>query len=115
MKKGQGSLEYLLILAAILAIAVVVVVVANSLLANPTTQADLGAIQYQCSLQQIELIGFTELDSPPAAVKYFGANCGADAPPGTDLDASCQLGDSGTVRVYDHDSAVESCSWNYTS
>ena len=36
MRRGQGSLEYLLILAAILAIAVVVVLVANAMLGSPS-------------------------------------------------------------------------------
>ena len=41
-KKGQGSLEYLLILAAVLAIAVVVVVIAQNMISPGRERGDIG-------------------------------------------------------------------------
>ncbi|MFC2174882.1 class III signal peptide-containing protein [archaeon] len=58
MKRGQGSLEYLLILAAILAIGVVVVIVANSMLSAPSGQVGLQESKYECAIAGIELIGY---------------------------------------------------------
>ncbi|MFC2174887.1 class III signal peptide-containing protein [archaeon] len=58
MKRAQGSLEYLLILAAILAIGVVVVLVANSLLGAPAAQTGLQESRYACAIAGVELIGY---------------------------------------------------------
>ncbi len=58
MRRAQGSLEYLLILAAILAIAVVVVIVATSLLSNPQSQTEISQAKYEAALQGVEFIGY---------------------------------------------------------
>ncbi|MFC2174662.1 class III signal peptide-containing protein [archaeon] len=92
MKKGQGSLEYLLILAAILAIAVVVVVVANSLLSAPQQQTKLGEDKYTCSLQGIELVGYSTPGVVPG-VKYSGETCTTTATD-TATGASCTVHDA---------------------
>lgn len=73
MKKGQGSLEYLLILAAILAIAVVVVLISSSLLAEPEEATAINEDKYSCAVAGIELIGYSEaydgtLAKSPSAV-----------------------------------------------
>ena len=78
MEKAQGSLEYLLILAAILAIAVVVVVIANAML-NPAIEAgDAGTDKYQCGLQQIALESYTErvtdFDEADTLIVTYGTN-----------------------------------------
>ena len=78
MAKGQGSLEYLLILAAILAIAVVVIVVANSMIGAPQTTAQLTKDKYEASVVGAELVGYDKLydgnaDTLPAAIKYKGS------------------------------------------
>lgn len=75
MNKAQGSLEYLLILAAILAIAVVVVVVANSMIAAPEGQADLNKEKYQASIAGLEFVGYNTLyagtvETAPVAITY---------------------------------------------
>lgn len=75
MEKGQGSLEYLLILAAILAIAVVVIVVANSMLSTPQTTAQLTKDNYEASVAGAELIGYERpfdgtVATAPASIKY---------------------------------------------
>lgn len=97
MKKGQGSLEYLLILAAILAIAVVVIVVANSMIGTPQKTADLNKDKYECSMKGIELIDYT-VRGTVSAVNYNGARCIAGYS-GTEA-ASCQIADEdGTAET----------------
>jgi len=58
MKRGQGSLEYLLILAAILAIAVVVVLVANAMLGQPSEAAAIQQDKYNLAIQGFEIKGY---------------------------------------------------------
>lgn len=58
---GQGSLEYLLILAAVLAIAVVAVVVANSMMSPAETSASVEDDKYEASVSGVEL---QEYDDP---------------------------------------------------
>ncbi len=103
MKKGQGSLEYLLILAAILAIAVVVVVVANSLLAAPQEQTQINEDKYGCSLQGIELVNYNSafgstgvptVNPNVFSVKYNG-NAANWAASGSNKIASCNVGIDG--------------------
>ena len=92
MRKGQGSLEYLLILAAILAIAVVVVVVANSLLSSPQQQTKIGEDKYACSLQGIELVAYTTSGDTSGGVKFGSAACTKlDAVPTTNVAAKCTV------------------------
>ena len=109
MKKGQGSLEYLLILAAILAIAVVVVVVANSLMSAPQTQAKVGEDQYKCSLQQIELISYSEVGIIND-VHYKGIDCSPGTVTADKSDASCKLGDNKNLYV-SMNAAGNSCTY----
>jgi len=76
-KKGQGTLEYLLILAAILAIAVTVIVVANSLLSTPEGQLDIQDDLYRASLAGVQLIGYDQIytgvpGTEPTQVIYQG-------------------------------------------
>lgn len=59
-KKGQGSLEYLLILAAVLAIAVVVVVVARSMMAPARTRGQAEQDRYDCGLSGLQLKNYNE-------------------------------------------------------
>ncbi len=56
--RGQGSLEYLLILAAVLAIAVVVILVANNIMNPARTGASIQMDKYSCSLEGIELLNY---------------------------------------------------------
>ena len=75
--KAQGSLEYLLILAAILAIAVVTVVVANQMLNPAETAAAIQQDKYVCGLQSIELIDYDKpyvgtKNTCPDFLKYEG-------------------------------------------
>lgn len=58
--RSQGSLEYLLILAAILAIAVVVVVVANQVLRPAKSAVFLQEDNYKASLHGIEFIAYAK-------------------------------------------------------
>ena len=71
---AQGSLEYLLILAAILAIAVVVILIANQLMAAPQEANIINQEKYECALSGVELIGYDALydgtkDTAPSAVR----------------------------------------------
>jgi len=106
MKKGQGSLEYLLILAAILAIAVVVVVVANTLLSTPQAEAKLGEDRYACSLVGIELVQYAQV-GVVTKVNYGGTVC-AEGTAGS-LAAQCTLGDASVLNVTT--TAAGACEW----
>lgn len=97
MKKGQGSLEYLLILAAILAIAVVVVVVANSMISAPTEQADLNQDKYECAIVGIELTDYTKIGGT-FGVSYSDHSCGKDYV-ATDNAANCTLNNGIEIGV----------------
>ena len=99
MKKGQGSLEYLLILAAILAIAVVVVVVANSMLSSPQQQSKIQQDRYACSLQGIELAPTYKIGGSVEPLKYGGDVCPGGTVLSTNTVASCTLGNDSIIRV----------------
>ncbi len=104
-KKGQGSLEYLLILAAILAIAVVVVVVARSMMAPAKRAGKAAQDKYVCGNSGIELVNYNEQissgDTIPGDVwsgeiTYKGNSIVCDSrstvsPP----DATCTIGEAG--------------------
>ncbi|MCD6522740.1 MAG: class III signal peptide-containing protein [Candidatus Diapherotrites archaeon] len=109
--KAQGSLEYLLILAAILAIAVVVVVVANSMLAPGQEAGAINQDKYQCSLQGIELVNYNKLpttlsEAKQVKIKYqgiggpTGVSCVDGAVSSTDMEASCNFGKEDEFVVY---------------
>jgi len=116
MKKGQGSLEYLLILAAILAIAVVVVVVANSLLSSPQQQTKIGEDKYACSLQGIELVAYTTPGDVSSGVKFGSATCGTSFNAGQ-VAAQCTVHNADastkTVKVSQAPGA-STCDYNVT-
>ncbi len=60
-ERAQGSLEYLLILAAILAIAAVVVIVAQAMLSPAERTANVGKTKYELlTKHDIELSGYNE-------------------------------------------------------
>ena len=100
MKKGQGSLEYLLILAAILAIAVVVVVVANSMLSSPQQQSKVQQDRYACSLSGIELAPTYTIGGDVGPVNYGEKTCNHNTiSPDSSVVASCTLGNGSIVRV----------------
>ena len=64
MKKAQGSLEYLLILAAILAIAVVVILVAHKVASPAQNSAIINQDKYSCAQAGIELVNYNSLVDP---------------------------------------------------
>ncbi len=67
MKKGQGSTETLLIIAAVLVIAVAVVLTANYLLGAPTESTSVVDDKFAASLKGAELIGYNKpFDGTPA-------------------------------------------------
>ncbi|MFC2174998.1 class III signal peptide-containing protein [archaeon] len=114
MKRGQGSLEYLLILAAILAIGVVVVLVANSMLATPSGAAALQEDKYKLATQGFEVKGYDEAftpgesDSLPDSLKkgdydYFFSG-DTDLPDDSILIGSLTDSSGGSHSVYTSDS-----------
>jgi uncharacterized protein (UPF0333 family) len=60
-KKGQGALEYLLILAAVLAIAVVVILVAHQIATPAQNSAVVNQDKYNCAQAGIELVNYNAL------------------------------------------------------
>jgi hypothetical protein len=102
MRKGHGSHEYLLILAAIHAIAVVVVVVAQSMLSPAQTAADVTSDKYGCGVNGIELVGYdTVYDTGTLPIKYKDTplSCISDNTVGdTELSAACTIAD-GTFQI----------------
>lgn len=77
MTKAQGSLEYLLILAAILAIAVVVVLVATAISGATEEPTIVNEDKYQFAVQGLELVGYSEPydgteATGPMGIKYQG-------------------------------------------
>ncbi len=59
--KGQGALEYLLILAAVLAIAVVVILVAHQISTPARESTLINQDKYSCSQAGIELLNYNQL------------------------------------------------------
>ncbi|MCD6522739.1 MAG: class III signal peptide-containing protein [Candidatus Diapherotrites archaeon] len=78
--KAQGSLEYLLILAAILAISAVVVIVANTMLAPGQASSSVTSDKYAASLKGIELVGYSQVydgvSNYPVKITYKNAQYG---------------------------------------
>ncbi len=64
MRRGQGSLEYLLILAAILAIAVVIVLIANMLLGTPKEANLINQDKYNFATNGWEIRGYDKPITP---------------------------------------------------
>jgi hypothetical protein len=116
MKKGQGSLEYLLILAAILAIAVVVVVVAQSMLSPGKAAGAATTDKYNCGLAGVELTTYStsyagsgEISAPAWGVSYANSVCTYDSA-ATAKSASCIIGvNKVTVKV---DATGTPCKWD---
>ena len=79
-KRGQGSLEYLLILAAVLAVAVIVVVVANNLMGGTESRVTLSDSIYECGAKGIEFLGYTQIykgdatTTGPSGTKFENAD-----------------------------------------
>ncbi len=76
-RRGQGALEYLLILAAILAIAVVAILVAHNIMSPARTSVGVGADKYSCSISGIELLNYNKpydgtQNTAPGQVKPCG-------------------------------------------
>ena len=96
MRKGQGSLEYLLILAAILAIAVVVVVVAQSMLNPAKSSAEVTEDKFNCATAGIELLDYSEAYGGTGTVDaQYSGDTYTECTKGTvlsDPDASCKIG-----------------------
>ena len=118
MRKGQGSLEYLLILAAILAIAVVVVVVANSMLAPGQEAGEVAQDKYNCGVVGIELHGYTrqptnigEAGALKVSYQGIGAPGGGTECTATideaDADAQCSFGQEDEFYVYVQKTAID--------
>ncbi len=72
--KGQGALEYLLILAAVLAIAVIVILVAHQVSTPAQQSALINEDKYSCAQAGIELVNYNSLPSSGigVVVKYQG-------------------------------------------
>ncbi len=99
--KGQGALEYLLILAAVLAIAVIVILVAHQVSTPAQQSALINEDKYSCAQAGIELVNYNSL--PPSGVgvvvKYQGkeytcASAGGyylDTNSGDEVFASCKI------------------------
>ncbi len=98
-RKGQGALEYLLILAAVLAIAVVVILVAHHV-ATPAQQSTVvNQDKFSCAQAGIELVNYNSLPSSASevSVRYQGSDttqCSSTTKPVSDADASCVIHDA---------------------
>lgn len=101
--RGQGSIEYLMILAAVLAIAVVVVVLATTFFVRYQEPAQVSSDKSVCGASQIQLLNYYQRYSNASdadgklKVKYLGkvANCSYvnnATNPGIDVEASCKIG-----------------------
>ncbi len=106
MRKGQGSLEYLLILAAILAIAVVVVVVAQSMLNPATKSAEVTEDKFNCATAGIELVDYKEA--------YDGGTVNFDVQYSGDDYTSCALVTDETKTVTSPDATCDIGGGDYT-
>jgi uncharacterized protein (UPF0333 family) len=113
MNKGQGSLEYLLILAAILAIAVVVVVVANSMLAPAKASGAVTEDKYNCGLSGIELKNYIAPYSGTAtsvSIGYNGKTVACSTTVLTETAATCIIHQaSGTANTLTVNSTATNC------
>lgn len=108
MRRGQGSLEYLLILAAILALAVIVVLIANSMLGTPKETAVVNQDKYNFALQGWEIRGYDRPYDPndpgtrPETIAKSGKSYGdgGSTPVGTALIGAITGGDGTSYPVY---------------
>ncbi len=77
-RKGQGALEYLLILAAVLAIAVVVILVAHSVATPAQTSSVVNQDKFACAQAGIELVNYNSLPTSAnnVTVRYNGITSG---------------------------------------
>ncbi len=103
MEKGQGSLEYLLILAAILAIAVAVVLVANQMMTPAEERGKISEDKHKCSLAGIELNGYDSRydgtsETVPDSISLTNSgeelerNGGTESTSEKPASASCEIG-----------------------
>ncbi|MCD4739719.1 class III signal peptide-containing protein [archaeon] len=110
-RKGQGSIEYLMILAAVLAIAVVVVVLATTFFTRYREPAELAQDKSVCAASGIQLLNYIERyeDSSTAAtglnVSYAGKelNCEENTSDNPSGESVCKIGtttNNECLRVY---------------
>ena len=108
-RKGQGALEYLLILAAVLAIAVVVILVAHSVATPAQTSSVVNQDKFACAQAGIELVNYNALPEPKQVskirVRYQGATAQCNKRvKDKDITASCVIHDNTnkkhTVKVH---------------
>ena len=118
MRRGQGSLEYLLVLASILAIAVIIVLVANYMLGTPTESNVVSEDKYNFAVNGWDVKGYDrpfdpkDLSTLPKSFVHDGKEYDVSANPipddavpiGTITDS---LGNSHTVYVDDSNSYVD--------
>lgn len=101
-KKGQGSIEYLIILAAVIAVAAIVVVYIFYLQGGQENRIRVESQKTGCSSKGIDLPNYIDefpVNATDAAswmiVKYAGEQMTCDAGPGPldDLKSACKVGD----------------------
>ncbi len=94
-RKGQGALEYLLILAAVLVIAVIVILVAHRISTPAQTSVTVNQDKFDCAKVGIELLNYNELPSSPndVSVKYndLTDKCANTRQAPKDYAASCKI------------------------
>ncbi|MCD6414076.1 MAG: class III signal peptide-containing protein [Candidatus Diapherotrites archaeon] len=109
-QRGQGSIEYLMILAAVLAIAVVVVVLATTFFTRYQEPAQVSSDKSVCGAAQIQLMNyFQRYENATDAgdklkIKYLGkvANCSyvADTSSlGMTASTSCKIGTTKNTQI----------------
>ncbi len=122
-KKGQGALEYLLILAAVLAIAVVVILVAHQVATPAQSSATVNQDKFACAQAGIELLNYNSLPDDPSKtnpvlvrVRYQGheADCKTEGDV-SGADATCTIhSNTGNTYTIGVKLSGESLTCNYT-
>ncbi|GEM_PF-6824263 len=94
-RKGQGALEYLLILAAVLVIAVIVILVAHRISTPAQTSVTVNQDKFDCAKVGIELLNYNELpqQASDVSVKYndISDTCEQTTTEPDSYDASCKI------------------------
>ena len=99
-KKGQGALEYLLILAAVLAIAVVVILVAHQIATPAQSSAVVNQDRFACAQAGIDLVNYNALPDSVSNVnvKYQGHTATCTSGSVSNADATCTIHLSGGTQ-----------------
>ncbi len=94
-RKGQGALEYLLILAAVLAIAVVVILVAHQVATPAQSSATVNQDKFSCAQAGIELVNYNQLpsDLTTVTVRYQGIETKCSTGTVSGATATCTIHD----------------------